>query len=282
MTNEILKNTITPKNDIIFKKIFGQKGNEGILKDFLEGILNIKIESLEVDLGTEMLPDFFGGKTSKLDVRTKLSDGTNVNIEVQNKIEDYSEQRDLAYWSKLYMNSLEKGKAYTDAEKTICIWILDEEVYDFHKYHSEWIITEKELGQTAYFKDFEIHVIELQKFRKLDIIKPEKRDFWLWFIDHTRRELVDMACYSNEEVRKAKEQYDKITSDKTLMSLIIAEEIDEMDRNTRIKRAEEKGKKEAQKETVKKMLELGAEIDFIEKATGLSKEEILKLKENKE
>ena len=168
MTNEILKNTITPKNDIIFKKIFGQKGNEGILKDFLEGILNIKIESLEVDLGTEMLPDIFGGKTSKLDDRTKLSDGTNVNIEVQNKIEDYSEQRDLAYWSKLYMNSLEKGKAYTDAEKTICIWILDEEVYDFHKYHSEWIITEKELGQTAYFKDFEIHVIELQKFRKLN------------------------------------------------------------------------------------------------------------------
>ena len=51
--------------------------------------------------------------------------------------------------------------------------------------------------------------------------------------------------------------------------------------------AEEKGKQEgkiegelnAKRETAKKMLELGAEIDFIEKATGLSKKEILKLKE---
>ena len=47
------------------QKIFGQKGNEGILKDFLEGILNIKIESLEVDLATEMLPDFFRRKDIK-------------------------------------------------------------------------------------------------------------------------------------------------------------------------------------------------------------------------
>ena len=36
--SEITEKRITPQNDIIFKKIFGTKGNEGILKDFLESI----------------------------------------------------------------------------------------------------------------------------------------------------------------------------------------------------------------------------------------------------
>ena len=39
-----LESKVTPKNDIVFKRIFGAKGNEEILKDFLEAILNIKID----------------------------------------------------------------------------------------------------------------------------------------------------------------------------------------------------------------------------------------------
>ena len=296
ISSEAIKNGITPKNDIIFKRIFGHKGNEEILKDLLEGILEIKIKNVKLDLATEMLPDFYRGKSSRLDVRSELEDGTIVNVEIQTDMRGYSEKRDLGYWSELYTNSLEKGKDYTDAKKTICIWILDGEVYDFEKYHSKWVIAEKELGKTRYFKDFEIHVIELKKFRKLDIIKPKKKEFWLWFIDHTREELVKMACYSNEEVRKAKEEYDRITADKELMSLVIAEKIDEWDKNAMIriareegiergmkkgiKKGMEKGKQEANIETAKKMLELGAEIEFIEKATGLKRGEILKLKEN--
>ena len=36
ISSEAIKNGITPKNDIIFKRIFGHKGNEEILKDLLE------------------------------------------------------------------------------------------------------------------------------------------------------------------------------------------------------------------------------------------------------
>ena len=281
----ILKN-ISPKKDIIFKRIFGSKGNEGILKDFLEGIQELKIKEVKLDLATEMLPEFYKGKSSRLDVRTELEDGTTVNVEIQTDMREYSDKRDLGYWSELYMNSLTKGKSYEDAKKTICIWILDGEVYNFEKYHSKWNITEKDIGLTAYFSDLEIHVIELQKFRKLDIIKPAKKEFWLWFIDHTRRELVEMACYNNDQVKKAKEEYDKITADKELMSLIIAEKIDELDENTRVNRAKregiEEGKAESIIETAKKMIEMGLEIEIIEKITGLNKTEIIKLKEAKD
>ena len=63
---------ITPKNDIVFKKIFGSKGNEEILKDFLESILDIKIDLLTLDLATELLPEFYEGKQTRVDVRSTL------------------------------------------------------------------------------------------------------------------------------------------------------------------------------------------------------------------
>ena len=85
-----LDSKVTPKNDIAFKRIFGTKWNEKILKDFLEAILNIKIASLTTDVTTEFVPDYRNGKSSRLDVRTQLTDGTNVNIEVQTNVEGFS------------------------------------------------------------------------------------------------------------------------------------------------------------------------------------------------
>ncbi len=74
---------ITPKRDIVFKKIFGSKGNEGILKDFLESILEMKIKSLSLDLATELLPTYESGKESRVDVRTELENGIQVNVEMR-------------------------------------------------------------------------------------------------------------------------------------------------------------------------------------------------------
>ena len=39
--NEKINLDITPKKDIVFKRLFGSKGNEEILKDFLESILEL-------------------------------------------------------------------------------------------------------------------------------------------------------------------------------------------------------------------------------------------------
>lgn len=39
---------LTPKNNIIFKKIFGSKGNEDILKDLISAILEEDIKEVEI------------------------------------------------------------------------------------------------------------------------------------------------------------------------------------------------------------------------------------------
>lgn len=232
-------------------------------------------------MGNELLPDFYGGKLSRLDVKAKLNDGTIVNIEVQTNMSGYSDSRSLAYWSKLYLEQFKSGNEYKKADKTICIWILDGEVYNFREYHSQWFLSEKTNGKTSYFNEIEIHVIELKKFRKENIMKPKNKEFWLWFIDYTKREMVEMAD-SLEEIRKAKAEYEKmIEGNEALQHLLSREELAEWDRNSMRAEAREEGleegRKEAKLETAKKLLEKGMDIEIIMEVTGLTKEEIEKL-----
>ena len=238
-----MEKEISPKNDIVFKKLFGVKGREQITKDLLEGLLERKIESVTLGLDKELIPDFYGRKNSKVDILAELEDGTKVNVEMQVNPSKYSEKRCLQYWSKLYSNTLEEGENYEKLKKTICIWIVDGSVYDeFKEFESTWKMKEDKLGITGHFEEIEIRVIELQKFRKLDIIKPSKKDFWLWFIDHINKEMIEMACLDNERIKEAKEQYEKITSDKELMYMITMQQIAEWDEATLMNQATEKGK----------------------------------------
>ena len=64
-------------NDFIFKKVFGKKGNESILKDLLEAILKIKKEKIE--LQRELIDD----KTGILDIEATIDENTVIDIEVQ-------------------------------------------------------------------------------------------------------------------------------------------------------------------------------------------------------
>ena len=307
---------ITPKKDIVFKSLFGKKGNEGILKDFLEAILEIKIDSLQLDLSTEFLPDYYGGKKSVVDVRAKLTDGTEVNVEMQADSSKYSDKRCLEYWSRVYTHTPKAGEKKDDFKKTICIWIVDGEVFDgFTDYQSDWKIIDQKHKVYDRFNELEFHIIELPKFRKDDTIKKSKKNFWLWFIDHTNEEMVDLAYISEKEIAEARKQLDKLRSNRELMLRIIDEEMYEEDQQRALERATEeglakgmeeglakgmeeglaKGMEEGRElgieqgieqgerknkiETAKKMLETGAEINYIAQITGLTKEEIEKLKE---
>ena len=293
-----LDSKVTPKNDIAFKRIFGTKGNEEILKDFLEAILNIKIASLTTDVTTEFVPDYRNGKSSRLDVRTQLADGTNVNIEVQTNMEGFSEQRCLQYWSKIYSNNISASEKYEELPKVICIWILDGEVYEeFEDFMSKWEMTEEKHGTKGHFKEIEFHIIELKKFRNSATIKKNVINFWLSFIDYTNKELVELACISNEKIQKAREELAKIEADKELMERIRLEELAEFDQKNALCHAREEGKMEGEqigmekgeqigiekgiqkgkREIIKNMLKANMTIEQISQMTGLSKDEILEI-----
>ena len=302
----VLSSTSTALLKISLNKYWGTNPNEvgnmcivghnyedsrffGKLNKIKKGAI-VKITDLTLDHNTEILPEMATEKLSRVDVLARLGDGTLVDIEIQSREKGFKEKRCLQYWSRLYSQDIEKGKDYLQLNKTICIWIVDSTVYEeFKEYESTWKVQETRYGVKGHFEDFEMHVIELQKFRNTDIIKPSKREFWLWFIDHTKKELVEMSVRDMKEVEKAYEEYKRITSDKGLMNAIINMDMAEMDRAQEItdaiaegeSRGKEKGKEESKIEIAKKMLEANMDIKQICEFTELTVEEVEKLKEEK-
>ena len=105
-----------------------------------------------------------------------------------------------------------------------------------------------------------------------------------------------MGVKDVKELEKAYEEYKRITSDKALMNAIINMDMAEMDRAQEITdarqegreegikegevRGEARGKEENKIEIAKKMLEAKVDIEKISEFTGLTIEEVEKLKED--
>lgn len=68
------RNIVKAKLDIIFKKIFGTKGNEDVLSSFLSGVLEIPQNDIgEIKIkNTEMIPEQVNGKFSRMDLAMKV------------------------------------------------------------------------------------------------------------------------------------------------------------------------------------------------------------------
>ena len=73
MTKKIDKLPIT--NDYIFKRVFSYEGNESVLKDFLEAILDIKINKIEVK-NPELIKSTKEEKSGILDIKVEIDNTT--------------------------------------------------------------------------------------------------------------------------------------------------------------------------------------------------------------
>ena len=81
-----MNDTLTLRNDYLFKLLLGSEENKVCLQDFLECVLDIptdRIEGLEL-LDKELVKDTISDKTGILDVKLRLKDGTTIDIEIQN------------------------------------------------------------------------------------------------------------------------------------------------------------------------------------------------------
>ena len=154
-------------NDIPFQEIFGKVGNERITKSLLEKIIGAKIDNLTLDTNKSLLGDFAYDKIGRIDVKAKLSDGTKVLIEMQASNYDYMAKRLLFYWAKSFSGELERGQDYEMLDKTIAILITSHGLKGFEKiedYHIMLQITPRNYPELRVMEDFEIHIIELNKF----------------------------------------------------------------------------------------------------------------------
>lgn len=295
-------------NDYIFKKIFAKKGNESILKDLLNSILQIKIKSIEVIADANLERQLESNKLGILDLKAKVDEETIVNIEIQ-IINRYNMiERTLFYWSGLYYNVLQKGADYKEIKKVIAINILDYNEFDEGPYHEIARLRREYLYKILTDK-IEIHFIQIPKFKKQRKDMKTKLDMWMDFISQIDEKEVKNAMSKNKEIKKAQEEYEYLTGDEEERRIAFLREKAIRDENSifdagkdiGFKSGEEhgikKGKKEGieigreqgieigkeqgieqnKKEIAKSMLKEKMPIETIMKVTKLSREEIEKI-----
>ena len=147
---ELQLDELTPKNDFIFRYLFGKKRNEALLKDLLEAILEKKISKVELDKDAQLLPDDREKKIGILDVKAVLDDGTIVNIEMQNYNTGNMIKRMSYYLSRLYAEQLGKGEEYEKLNKTISIGILNFNYFkDIKDFHTKWKFSGRDIFVSA-------------------------------------------------------------------------------------------------------------------------------------
>lgn len=275
MENKLLKVT----NDYVFKRIFGKKGNEDITRSFIEAVTSEYYEDINLEDTPILERDLLENKMGILDVKVVANEINDIDIEMQVTKSEHIAERILWYWAKMYASSIEKGEGYSSTKRAICIMIADfkvERLKEIENYHTKWNIREEEKRDIILTDKLEIHIIELAKLKDKD--SKEKLKEWCKFIKAP--ESVEEATM--KEIKRAKEELDKISQDKKERRLAELREkaiMDEMAiRDSGYNDGFAEGKKETKTEYIRKMLEEKIDINLISKITGLSIDELKNIK----
>ena len=205
MKNSLNENAffMKPKNDYVFKRIFGDERNKDILLSFLNSILIENVTDVTI-LNSELNKENTSDKKSILDIRAETSIGTKINIEIQVLRTLHMPERSLYYWSKMYIEQLNIGEKYSKLKKTITINVLDFDLIQSNKYHTMFKLKENE-ENTLLTDVLEVHFLELRKVNTIN----DKLAEWLTFIKADSMEEMKNMAEINRDIDKA---YDILTT----------------------------------------------------------------------
>ena len=186
----IIAKLLDPKNDYVFKRIFGHTGNEEITKGLLQSIIPDKIDKIELDSNPITEKDLLDDKVGILDIKAKLNDG-DVNCDIEMQVVDQKdiEKRILFYWSKMYIQTLKVGEDYENLKRCIVILITDydlDKLKEIPEYVTKWKIREEKYSKLVLTNDLELYIISLEKAKNSTKNKKEELYNWLKFINNPK------------------------------------------------------------------------------------------------
>lgn len=229
---------LKPKNDFVFKKIFGDVKNKDLLISLLNSILSDKVKDVTI-LNSELLKENIEDKKSVLDVRAITDVGHHIDIEIQVLRTVSMPERSLYYWSKLYIEQIAVGESYKKLKKTIAINIVDYDCINTNKYHNLFHIQEDET-KLRLTDVLEIHFIELSKLKNINTMDNLYQ--WMNFIKGDSKEVILEMAKINRDIEKAYDILRTMSQDKEARALYLSREMALHDEATRREEALEEGR----------------------------------------
>jgi predicted transposase/invertase (TIGR01784 family) len=281
---------LDPKADVVFKKIFGEHPN--LLMSFLNAVLPLSADAPIVELHylpTEQVPQIPEFKRTIADVKCKDAKGRIFIVEMQMNWTDSFRNRLLFGTSQALVKQLECGEDYHLLQPVYGLGLVAE-IYEktIPEWYHHYQLVKKGDADSDVIEHLQLIFIELPKFPVHSPDEKRLRLLWLRFlreIDEKTKvvseellevpeiaqaiQLTEEAAYTPGELAVYEGYWDQIRREKTLMIDKYSEGLAE-------------GKAEGLAEGIEKiainMLKDDEELDKISKFTGLTQDEIAKLK----
>jgi len=232
------------KNDIAFRKIFGNENRKETLISFLNAVLDFHGDQRIVQvniLNPYQLPKLKGGKVTIIDVKATDQIGRTYIVEMQVGDIDGFEKRVLFYSSKSYSDQIKRADFYRKQRPVIFIGILDFEHTENKKYISRSQVRDIETGEET-IKDMEFTFIELPKFNlELNELKT-LTEKWVYFIKNAENLEVIPENINDEGLKSAYEEANVQTWTQEELDAYEYAFMREEDERARLDKAEMKGK----------------------------------------
>jgi predicted transposase/invertase (TIGR01784 family) len=274
------------KNDIAFRKIFGNENKKIILISFLNAVMQLEgddaIEDVEI-INPYQLPIIKNLKASIIDVKARDKRGKTYIVEMQVAEPDGLDKRLLYYASKDYSQQIESGELYPKLKPVIFIGIFDFYFTKSDKYLSNHAVCDVENGERI-IKDMDFYFIELPKFNKTLPDISAIIDKWIYFIKEAENLTIIPENVEDEGLKTAYADANKFVWTKAELEAYDYASMREGDEKGKIvlaeKRAEKRGIEMAQLdahkaklESAKSLKQFGVERALIKESLGLSDKE---------
>ncbi len=264
------------KNDIAFRKIFGNENKTEILISFLNSVLklegNKKITWVAI-LNPYQLPIVLGAKSTILDVKAKDKTGKEYIVEMQVTERIGFAKRVMYYSAKSYAAQLDAGNNYYKLKPTIFIGILNFAFLETKDYLSRHLILDVETKEHK-LKDLEFNFIELPKFDKTEEELQNLVEKWVYFIKNAESLTVIPPNLDDEGLATAYKEANRHGWTKEDLEAYQYAQLREMDDVAREMLVEEKKAKKIATNAIQK----GLDNKTIAELTELSIEQIEQLR----
>jgi predicted transposase/invertase (TIGR01784 family) len=270
---------VDPKNDVAFKKIFGDEQHKEILISFLNAVLDLKgsheIADIQI-LNPYQAPKLEFLKYTLLDIRATDKRGVTFIIEMQvEKIEGYK-KRFQYYAAKAYAGQIEVGEDYPKLNQVIFIGILDFVAFENKAYLSRHLILNVETKEQD-LCEIEFNFIELPKFKKEEDELTTLLDKWVYFIKHAPNLQIIPENTDTVGLQTAYAVAERFRWSRDDLEVYDYWSMKLQDERGAITVAEQRGRYAEKIDTARTMLADGMDSAMISKYTGLTQEEVVLL-----
>ena len=261
-----------------------------------------RVASLEL-AETELAPEGWRRKHTRLDLRARDEQGRHLNIELQREGHEHFVPRCLYYWGKSYIRQMGAGKSYRDLRPTVMISLMGFSLFPGETMGVwDFVLTNPATGTVLTWDEVLVYV-ELKKLRSgIERLREQMRNNPGHRLTEEER-LAIWSGYMSNDGSGVNLMRTVLSGDKVFDEIAAAEQeywgtpeyryyqlraqLEDLDRQAieeeRIRKAEEKAEQRGQErgmakgmaqgrmETARNLLRMGLTLEQIVEATGLSR-----------